>query len=233
MVERFSISPDPCTIGFFEHMSLNPLAAAALQMNRRRLLHRSGPDKGNVAELKRIIADNSSLRIGFGWSFESLSLLREMIHEGLEEVAPKYNTHTGNITTDMRCDWIGFVPFNIFDKAVLDGMSVYSLIAFNNELVDFQVEFVDFILKHKSYRQHTFLYNRDYRFGVLKAIRHDPVALADAYNYYIECVADTTGLRSLPRSFPEEMIGCHFLHHPEVFFELTEFYILKGMLYNE
>jgi hypothetical protein len=232
-MNRFSISPEPCPVGFHEHISLNPTAGAALQMNRRRLLHRSGYDKGNVSEIKKIIEQNASLRIGFCWSFETMSHLKEIIIEGLEQIAPKYNEHTGNLITDMRCDWIGFVPFNIFDKAILDDMSIYSLIIFNNELVDFQVELIDFILKHPCYRHHAFLHDRDYRYGMLKAIRHDPVALAEAYIYYMDAVVAVNGLRSIPTLFPEETIGCHYLHHPEVFFELTEFYILKGMLYNE
>jgi hypothetical protein len=43
----------------------------------------------------------------------------------------------------------------------------------------------------------------------------------------------STGINSIPRSFVEEFIGCHFLHHPDTFFELVEFFMLKGNIYDK
>jgi len=30
----------------------------------------------------------------------------------------------------------------------------------------------------------------------------------------------------------EEYIGCHYLYHPDLFFELVDFYKLKGSVYD-
>jgi hypothetical protein len=67
----------------------------------------------------------------------------------------------------------------------------------------------------------------------MRNIRKNPTALVDAFHYYIDAVKATTGIDSIPRLFAEEMLGCHYLYHPEIFFELIEFYTLKGTLYDE
>lgn len=231
-MEKFTISEESCTIGFHEHVTLNLYKPADEQLRRRYLYSRSGEAKGNPVEIKKIIAENSSLRIAFGWSFESMHAYQTMMNECIEEVAPRYNIYTGNMMTDGRCDWLGFIPFNTFDKATYEDLSLYSLLLFNNELVDFQTDVVKFILQHETFLQHSLMRNDDYRFNYFKVRRKDPLALEDAFNYYLECVEGTSGIVSLPRRLIEEYIGCHYLHHPNLFFELVDFYKLKGSIYD-
>jgi len=231
-MKRFSILREPCTIGFAENVTLNLFQPIEGQLNRRRLLHRRGPDKGGVNEILKIIEKNSSLRISFGWSFESTEIYEDLMNECTEQVAIKYNIHAGNMMSDTRCDWLGFVPFNVFDAEKYADMSVTSLIIFNNELIDFQTEVVKFISTHKHFLDHSLVRNDEYRFRYFKSIRKDPVALVDAFHYYLDAIKDTTGVNTLSKSLIEEFIGCHYLHHPETFFELVNFYTLKGSIHD-
>ena len=161
-----------------------------------------------------------------------MHVYKEMMKECIEEISPKYNILTGNMMTDGRCDWLGFIPFNTFEKAAYEDMSLYSLLLFNNELIEFQTDVVKFILQHEAFLQHSLMRNDDYRFNYFKARRKDPVALGDAFNYYLECVKGTSGIDKLPRRLIEEYIGCHYLYHPDLFFELVDFYKLKGSVYD-
>ena len=231
-MEKFTITEDSCSIGFHEHVTLTLFKPVEEQLRRRYLYSRSGESRGNPAAIKKIIEENSSLRIAFGWSFESMHVYKEMMKECVEEISPKYNILTGNMMTDGRCDWLGFIPFNTFDKAAYEDMSLYSLLLFNNELVEFQTDVVRFILQHEAFLQHSLMRNDDYRFNYFKVRRKDPIALGDAFNYYLECVKGTCGIDKLPRRLLEEYIGCHYLHHPDLFFELVDFYKLKGSLYD-
>ena len=231
-VERFVITDETCTVGFQEHATLNLFKPIEEQLGRRRLIHRSTREKGNSQLLKKIIDTNSSLRISFGWSFESAYHYRTMMNECIEVVAPRYNIFTGTMVSDAKCSWLGFLPFNTFDKIVYEDMNLYSLVLYNNELIDFQIDVVKFISEHKIFKQHSFLRNSDYRFDYLKAMRHRPDELSEAFHYYLESIEDTVGIRTIPRQHIEEQIGCHYLHHPEIFFELLEFYKLKGQIYE-
>lgn len=232
-MEKFTISEDSCPIGFHEHITLSLLKPVRDQLRRQYLSSLGIESKSwKSSFIKKIIEQNSSLRIAFGWSFESVHVYKVMMQECIEEVAPKYNVLTGNMMTDGRCDWLGFIPFNTFEKAEYEGMSSYSLILFNNELIQFQTDVVEFILRHKTFLQHSLMRNDDYRFNYFKARRKDPVALGDAFNYYLECVEGTCGMDTQPRRLVEEYIGCHYLHHPDLFFELMNFYKLKGNIYE-
>jgi hypothetical protein len=182
-MDKFTIDEDSSSIGFHEHVVLNLYKSAEEQLRRRYLYSRSSQAKGNSSAIKKIIEQNSSLRIAFGWSFESMHVYKEMMEECIEEVAPRYNILTGNMMSDGRCDWLGFIPFNTFDKAAYEDLSLYSLILFNNELVDFQTDVVKFILHHKTFLQHSLMRNDDYRFNYFKERRKDPLALSDAFNY--------------------------------------------------
>jgi hypothetical protein len=232
-MKKFIITEESCTTGFYEHVTLNLTKPIEDQLRRRYLYVRKGPDEGKASDLIKIIEQNSSLRISFGWSFESTEIYERMMEECLRELLPKYNTFMPNLVSDTRCDWLGFLPFNCFEKDELKDLSIYSLILFNNEMVKFQTEVVRFIATHKSFLQHSLIRNDEYRFKYYKDRRKDPVALSEAFQYYIESVKDTTGIESIPQSFVEEFIGCHFLHHPETFFELMNFFTLKGNIYDK
>jgi len=206
------------------------------QLQRKRLHMRSSaafPGTTDRHPMKQIIAKNSSLRINFGWSFESLKQFETMMSECLEEVAPKYNDAAGNMISDRQYSWLGFLPFNVFERVVYEDLSTYALILFNNELIDFQTEVVEFIAQHKSFKEHSLLRNESYRFDYYKSIRHNPTALEDGFHYFIDAIKETSGLEVVPLQYLEEAIGCHYLYHPEVFFELLDFYILKGAIYGK
>jgi hypothetical protein len=231
-VDRFNITTETCTIGFQEHILINLLRPIPDQLQRRYLYNRSGPDKGNPEKLKKIIERNSSLRIDFGWSFESSTHYEQIMKECIEEVIPKFNVGVSRMVSDLRCSWLGFIPLNTFEKIVYEDLSLYGLIIFNNDLVNFQTEVIKFITEHQSYRQHALLRNERYRFQYFKDIRKDPDALEAAYQHYMNAVTDVCMISSLPRDIVELEIGCHFLYHPDLFFELLEFSILKGTIHE-
>lgn len=230
-MDRFIISGDPCSFGFAEHVNLDPRKNTSEQLNRRFLHVRSGRvgrAQGDAHALRKIIDKNASLRIDFGWSFESAYHYNTIMKEAVETITPKYNIGVSHMVSDMRCSWLGFIPYNVFERTVYEDLNVYGLIQFNNELVAFQNEIVEFISTHKIFLQHSILRNDRYRFAFFKEVRKDPEKLASAFHDYMEAVKEVSLINSLPRFILEEQIGCHFLHQPDLFFELLEFSILKG-----
>lgn len=217
------------TIGFHEYVRLNLLKPIEEQLRRRRLFFRQGnPNDGNPNTLKKIIEENASLKIDFGWSFESEHHYRMVMNDCISAVTPNFNEHVGNMTTDGTCSWVGFVPHNVYDKEVYKELSTYGLIIFNNEIIDFQIKVAEFVTSHHIFRQHAFMRDDWYRFATMKAIRKDRAALAEAYRYYMDAVHEISLVNTISRDLLEEQIGCHYLYHPDLFFELLEFSILKG-----
>lgn len=229
---RFEITQETSTVGFNTHVLLDATKPAEDQLHRKKLIMRSGAERGDPSAIKNIIQNNSSLRLGFGWSFESERQLSDMMNECLYELCDQFNSSMPRLVSDMRGDWVGFLPYNSFEQYEIEQLSTYGMIIFNNELVNFQIDVARFILQHKSYQQHTFLRNKKYRYEYLKSIRKSPEDLDDAFHYYMSAIKDTTGLEKVPRSYVEETIGVHFLYYPELFFELIDFYTLKGSIYE-
>lgn len=225
----FEIATDSCLIGFQTHVNLDPVYPVELQIGGTLLTGYEDIDKQEIAT---IIQKNSSLRLSFGWSFESDVIFRDMMVECLAQINPKYELYMGNLITDLRCSWIGFVPFNSFEMEVCVLLSREELVEYNNLLVGFQTDVIRFIVNHKYFLQHSLLRNSDYRFQYFKVIRNQPLELSDAFSYYINAIIDTTGLTMISRIELEEQVGCHYLQHPDIFFELLEFYKLKGIIYE-
>jgi len=201
-------------------------------LHRRRLIVRQNRNKDDTENLKKIIERNASLRVSFGWSFESRNHYTTIMDECIEELDPFQTRYIGTMASDDRCDWLGFLPFTVFDKSVFEHLDSYGMISFNNKLIEFQIAVIKFISQHKIFRQHALLRDSDYRFDYYKAIRNDTDQLADAFCYYIDSIKETVGITTIPRQYIEEQIGHHYLRHPEVFFELLEFYKLKGNIYE-
>jgi hypothetical protein len=235
-VKYFDISSETYKIGFQTHALIVPEGSIIDQLDRRKLFHRRGTDKGNPNELKKIIQQNASLRVEFGWSFESSTHYEAIMEECIDTIFPKYNIAErrpfGTLITDLRCSWLGFVPFDIFDVEIFDNMSIAELIKFNNELIQFQTDVVEFISQHKIFKQHTLLRNEGFRFNYFKRIRKDPDALTDAYMYYMEAIGDACMLTAISRDVLELEIGCHFLGNPDLFSQLLEISILQGNVYE-
>lgn len=228
-MDRFTLSKaSTCPIGFHGHATIDLQKPIPPQLNRRRLYLRSGSEPGDDRHIKKIIEQNASLRVSFGWSFESTIMFEQVIAECIQEVIPKFNESTGSMCSDNRCDWIGFLPFNAFERDVYEELSLYSLVLFNNELIDFQIAVIEFITGHRIYKQHAIVRDHRYRFDTFRNIRLNPVALSELFSYYIQAVKDTSLVLHIPRDILEEQIGCHFLHYPDVFFEMLNFYKLKG-----
>ncbi len=222
-------------MGFQEHVTILPNGTVVDQF-RRRLYNRAGPDKGDPEKLKAIIQHTSSLRVEFGWSFESSTHYETIMKECIEEIFPRYNIDErrpfGHLVSDLRCSWLGFVPFDIFDIAMFDDMTVEELIVFNEELINFQTDVINFITSHRIYKQHSLLRNQTYKFEYFKEARKDPDALADAYAYYMDAIKDACMLTAISRDLLEMEIGCHFLHQSELFSELLAISILQGNVYE-
>ena len=122
------------------------------------------------------------------------------------------------------------MPYNSFEKYDIEQLSVYGLILFNNELINFQTDVVKFISQHKTYLQHAISRDKQYRYDMFRASRDNPAELEDAFHYYMAAIRDTTGISYITRRYIEETIGSHFLRNPDLFFELLDFYALKGQL---
>jgi hypothetical protein len=154
------------------------------------------------------------------------------MQECIEKISPKYNIGVNDMVTDLRCSWLGFMPANIFEKVVYEDLSIYGLVLFNNEVVSFQEEVLTHVANHQIFKQHSLTRNDRYRFNYLKSIRQDADALVDAYWQYITAIKDIVQIPQIPRDIIEEDLGCHFLYHPELFFELITITKLKGELYD-
>jgi len=232
MKKRFNILPDTCTTGFQTHATIDLDKPIPEQLHRRTLFFRTGIDNGNILELQKILEWNSSLRVGFGWSFESATVFQRLMAECEMYVKPSFLGDIVEIVSDNRCDWFGFVPFNAFDKEYYKDLGLEDLIHFNNAVIDYQTRVVKFVTTHPMYRAHAMVRNDSYRFEYFKRIRKDPIALSAAFQYYVDSVNMSSGVNTIPRDIIDEMIGCHYLEHPNVFFELLDFNILKGTMYK-
>jgi len=228
----FTITQETCKFGFHDHITLDPALSIPEQLNRKKLYYRRPSDTGNPLKIQKIIEENSSLRIDFGWSFEASAMFETIINECIEKITPKYNIGVNHMTSDARCSWIGFMPANTFEKKMYEELSLYGMIIFNNELTSYQEEVVEYIVSHKIYKQHSLTRDNRYRFNYMKSIRKNEDALVDAYWQYIEAIKDTIQLKQIPRDIIEEDLGCHFLYYPTLFFELISLTKLKGELYE-
>ena len=228
---KFSVSTDPVTTGFLIHANLDLVDPILNQLGKRTLEFRANRGSGSPIEIIKIIERNASLRIGFGWSFESQQMMEQMMSECTVSSRLDH-TNMGSLITDGRCSWIGFVPLNIFDRAMYEDLAVDELIILNNELVLFQDKVIDFISTHKLFLQHSFIRNNRYRYALMKTLRKDPVALEDMFEFYLTATKETSLLLQIPKDILEEQLGCHFLLYPDLFFELVAFSTLKGDLYE-
>lgn len=229
----FEILVESKTIGFQQHYMLNPAKPVASTLDRRVLYHRADRDATtNRSELKKIIDTTASLRVGFGWSFEDISTFRCMIDECIVESSKKFNMGLNGLVSDLSGDWIGFRPYNVFERAVFEDLSTYGLIIFNNELIEYQIDLLERIQQTQLYLDHAILRDDSYRFTYFKNIRREDTLLAEGFHYIMDAINNTTGIQCMPRSYIEELIGCHYMHHPDVFFEILNFYTLAGRLYD-
>lgn len=187
-------------------------------------------------DFKNIIYENSSLRLDFGWSLESSDHLNTIMNDCIATIFPKYDIvglrPFGSITSDLRCSWIGFIPFNVFEKVIFDEMDITELRNFNNNMIQFQIDIIQFITNHKIFQQHSLLRDSMYKFEFFKKRRKDPAALSDAFCYYIDAIRDSNAIHSISRDILEMEIGCHFLHNADLFFQLLDFSILKGTVHE-
>jgi len=228
---RFSVSLDSVTTGFLIHAELDLIDPILTQLGKRTLEFRANRGSGSPMEIIKIIERNASLRIGFGWSFESQAMIEQMMSECMVS-SHLDSTSMGSLITDGRCSWIGFVPLNIFDRAMYEDLTTDELIIINNELVSFQNKVIDFISTHRLFLQHSFIRNNRYRYALMKTLRKDPIALENMFDFYITATKETSLLLQIPKDLLEEQLGCHFLHYADLFFELLAFSTLKGDLYE-
>jgi len=232
-VKPFTLYIDTYTTGFQEHVNLSLLKPIEPQLKRQRL-HFNIHDlrTGYFNEFKKIIEHNASLRLDFGWSFESSIHLTEVMDYCVKNVIPKYNVSIGRMVSDLRCSWLGFEPHNMYDKEVYKNFSPRELVIYNNEIIDFQIEIAKTISSHPIYIQHAFMKDDWYRFETFKVIRKDRELLEEKFHYHMNAIRQILGPVALPRDILEKDIGMHFLYHPDLFFELLEFSILKGDIYE-
>lgn len=227
---QFIISNETKNIDFHERIIIDPCLTVHSQLNRRQLFQRSSGGIGNPLSIQKIIEQNSSLRIDFGWSFESETQFKSIIVECIEKISPKYNIDMIDIISDMRCSWIGFLPLDKDTRMAYANLSMYEMILFNNEIIAFEEEIVKYIVGHRVFRQHALTRDSRYRFNYLKSIREDADALEDAYWQYLTAIHDTVQIPQIPRDIIEQDLGCHFLKYPVLFSGLLLMTKLKGEL---
>lgn len=236
-MKNFTISPEVWAQGFQAYSSLNPDLPIEPQLRRQRIQQIAYSsieyehNNNNLNGIKRVIEWNSSLRVSLGWRMSSASLT-DVIFECTEtaESSPRFNII--EIVSDLRCDWIGFLGFNTFDKLNFETLSKTELIDFNNEIIDYQVDVLTNLSKHPVYRSYRIVRDLEYRYNYFKAIRKNPIALGHAFQYYIDALMVTSELNTIAADVIEEMIGHHYLYYPEVFFESLNFNILRGSIYE-
>jgi hypothetical protein len=231
-VKYFTIETQTSTTGFQEHVRIDLTKSIGEQVIRRKLRSRAGPNHGNTSDLRKIIEHNASLRVDFGWSFESAYCYEQIMNDCIVSMSPRFGNDI-KMTSDNQCSWLGFLPLNCFERITYETLSVYDLILYNNNLITLQIDIINFITSHEIYRQHAILRDDRYRFAKFKEVRKNPVELADAYCYYIKAVHDICQLVAMPRDLLEEQIGCHFIGQSDLFFELLAFSILKGEIYDD
>ncbi len=229
-MSKFILSDDTDYSRFHDHVTLNPLKSIDEQLQRKRLFHRHAGSVGDPFSIQQIIEQNSSLRVDFGWSFESDDYIKSILDECMEKIVPKYNPNMINIVSDMRCSWIGFTPLSISERTVYENLSMHDTIVFNNEIISFEKEIVEYIVNHKIFKQHALTRDSIYRFEYFKSIRKNASALEGAYWLYLDAIHDTIQIPQIPRDIIEQDIGCHFLNYPELFYELLTITKLKGNL---
>lgn len=227
---QFNVSWGPDTLLFYNHTLIDPSYDIGAQLGSKSLSHRKVATANSHKTLCEIVKKNVSLKVSFGWSFESAIHLDTVMNDAILAIAHKYNDGVGNIVSDLRCNWIGFI--DPVGGPKYKDLSIYSLIAFNNELIKYQEEIINFVVMHPIYKQHSLTRNGRYRFNYLKSIRTDVDALEAAYWEYIEAFRFTMNDPKVSIDIIEEDLGCHFLHHTELFFELLTLSSLKGYLHE-
>jgi hypothetical protein len=231
-VDHFNITYDKCLTEFNYSFTVDLLKEIGPQLKRIHLPTVYATFPNDTELIKGVITDNASLKVNFGWSFEGASQFTRVIRESIDAISPKYINGIAPMVSDMCCSWIGFVPYNSFDVGVLNDMSNIELILLNNEIVNYQIDNIEFIVNHPLYRQHALMRDDRYRFEYFRKVRKDPDLLSDAYSEYMDAVGSVSLIHSMPRDIVEEQIGCHFLYNPDLFFELLEFSILKGKIHE-
>jgi hypothetical protein len=155
-----------------------------------------------------------------------------MLADIVDSISPKHHSGCGVLVSDVRCSWVGFMPFNEFDRQIYDGLDIQGLIDFNNDLIGFQTEIIDAVSTCDLYLKHALLRDDRYRYNYFRKLRMDPAALTEGFLYYISAVKDAASMTCIPRELLEEQIGCHFLYNPSIFFELLNFSILDGSIHE-
>ncbi len=227
---NFNLHSETCTTGFQLHATVTPLNPIPASIQGRSIRHNSFISGITNTGLKKIIDRNTSLRIEFGWSFESDIVFNRLMQDCVSTIGPKYGISTYNLISDMRCSWLGFMPLNSFEKYEYEDLSTYSLIIYNNEIIRFQEEVLTYVTHQKEFIQHAISRDKDYRYDYFKPIRTNRDKLETAFNDFVMAIRETIMMDSIPLCIIEESIGCHYLHYPDLFFELVSFNTLKGYI---
>lgn len=231
--KKFELIENANAIGFAEHYRLNPIKSIIDTLPRRRLYNRANDVGSDNSALRRIIERTASLRVGFGWSFEDHTKFTEMMLECIKVASENHAVGMNGVVADMTCEWFGFKPYNVFERVVFEDLTTHGLIIFNNELINYQISVLTLIQCHPLYLGHAFLRDDQYRFDFFKSIRNNPEKLLDTFHYFISTINNISGIKTIPRSLVEEMIGCHYLHYPDIFFEALGFHLLSGKIYEQ
>lgn len=212
--------------GFFE--------TAYIRSYRRPELYRDTvSNTATVVEALKTIRNNSSLRLNFYWSFESMGMLESVITDCLNIIKPPLAPEYCSMISDPGCNWIGFKKYNDFTCLRLQETVPDHLVEFNETLVEYQSDVAQFISNHCLFKQHEIIRDDVYRYNTFSALKDDREQLYDAFQYTMESLLNTSGVSPIPLSIVEAMIGCHYLRHPDIFFELVDFNILQGNISNE
>jgi hypothetical protein len=122
------------------------------------------------------------------------------------------------------------MPYNIFERSVYENLSTEDLINFNNNICNFQIDIVQSILDNANYKHHLLIKDKNYRYDFFKLKRKNKEDLIDGFHYLLESLNELYPYDTYPIQFIEELIGSHFLYYPDTFFELIDFYTLKGKI---
>ena len=219
--DRFTIIDSVYVHGFYSYMTYNKLykrLVYLIPISKYKELHRS--------ECIMYIRDRSSFCVFFGWdiSEEDLTII---MNDCINNVIPNFSIGTGKMFTDISRRWLGFEQINLFEEEYyLRDLNTYSLILFHNEIINFQDSVLTFVTEHEIYKNYQIIKDSNYRYEYFKDRQKDRYKLSEGYAFYIDAAKYLNS--KLTEKIISMDIGCYFLNHSDLFFELLNFSLLKG-----
>ena len=181
-------------------------------------------------ELIENIRKASSLYVEIGWSFESAEDMTDIFTDCQIDCMSKFGSHLGDIVTDNRCSWFGFVPLDPITSNWLTLFTISELNYYYNCMVAYQTAVIEYIQGHQKFFKYALTRDDDFRFAYMKAQRNHTDQLIDTFWLYVNAKIEINKIPYVFRDIVEIQIGCHYMKCGTEFIQQLEILQLKGML---